>query len=144
MSNDPRPTVRDHSDQPGEALDAAKVPETIPEQPLAARAHGITAAQQAAGESLDQKLMRENRGDGAEAQHGRMGAATRGVDPEATTTPGMRLVGEDDRTGEDRRKDLVAEADMGGGHDVAPTSARPRVPLSAEADAVHPVDDDER
>ena len=120
--SDHEPTVRDTSDQPGEALDAAKLPEQMPDKPQAALDHGTTAQEMAEGEPLDQKLTREipDVGEGG------------GPEPQTTSTP---ILSDADEDGSDTTKDLVGELPLEEPN--IDDSGRPKAPRPAEEASIH-------
>ncbi len=119
--SDHEPTVTDatDADQPGEALDAEKLPDEIPQKPQASLDHGTTEAEMESGEPLDSKLAREVPDDGA------------GPD-DTTSTP---IMDDADESGRDEEKYLVAELPVGEPH--VDDSGRPDAPAPAEQSAIH-------
>lgn len=122
-------TARDHDDQPGERLDADKVPAEMPQKPIAAFAHGTTEAEQREGESLDGKLARERPDEPVE----------RG--PVETTASTPLADDADATTGIDNEKDLVAERPLAEPH--ADDSGHPDPGVPAEEQAVRVEDADD-
>ncbi|MFF8446752.1 DUF5709 domain-containing protein [Streptomyces leeuwenhoekii] len=105
-----------------------------PEKPLGVTKHGITAAEQHDGESLDERLAQEvpdvaePAGDGVGDQPGGEGEP---VDPEAGTDRSGRLVAPDEGVRTDTTKETVGD-DVGVDGGAA----------GAEEAAVHVVEDD--
>lgn len=121
-------TARAHDDQPGENLDADKVPEEFPDRPTASLSHGTTVAEQREGESLDGRLAREEP---------EVGSGVAPVDADDTTaTP---LQADLDEEGRDREKDLVSERPVAEPH--VDDSGHPHVDAPAEEQAVRVVED---
>ena len=86
-----------------------------PERPLGATRFGITAAEQRAGESLDERLAEELPDVGADERWG-IGDLPGGegelIDPEAGAARSGRLVAPDEGAHEDDEEDLIA-SDVG-------------------------------
>jgi hypothetical protein len=106
-----------------------------PEKPLGVTKHGITAAEQHEGETLDQRLAQEVPDVGERAEGDDIGDLPQGegepVDPEAGAERAGRLVAPDEGVRTDTTKEAVAE-DKGIDAGAA----------GAEEAAVHVVDDD--
>lgn len=117
-----QPTTGEADDQqPGERLDAAKVPEELPQKPVASFEHGTTEREMAEGEPLGAKLARE-------------------VPDEPTTTTAAEgttatpIVDDADDDGRDREKELVGDMPVGEPH--LDDTGQPTPPPSAEEAAV--------
>lgn len=120
--SDHEPVTGDRDDdQPGERLDADKLPEEFPQRPVAAFEHGTTETEMAEGESLDGRLSRERSDD----------PATQTALGDTTATP---LIDDADDSGHDREKDMVA--DMPLAEPDVDDSGQPEPPVSAEDAAV--------
>lgn len=137
---DHEPTIRDDGEQDGEALDAELLPDEFPDdRPLVSRDYGTTEAEQARREPLDRRLRREEPDPGSLPSSDDDGAdgdrVGRGDD-------GPDLLSQLDEDGRDMVKELVAERGQSGdGRD--DDTGQPRLPRSAEEDAVHVVDEDD-
>lgn len=105
------------TDQPGERLDADKVPEDMPERPHGAFEHGTTVTEQQQGESLEDRLAREH--------------PDTAPPPEPTATP---LADDSDDGIIDKEKDLVSERPVAEPH--ADDSGHPSPDAPAEQAAV--------
>ncbi len=129
--SDHEPTITDSvdPDQPGEALDADKLPEEFPQRPIASLDHGTTEREMAEGESLDQRLGRElpDVGEG-------------GTQPLESTTV-TPMLDDADPDGLDTQKDLVADTAIAEPH--IDDSGQPRTPTPAETAAVRVEDVDQ-
>lgn len=122
---DHEPTVTDVVDdenQPGEGLDAEKLPEEFPQRPMASFDYGTTEEEMAHDEPLNERLLRERPDFGESAE------------PQETPPPTL-LLDDAGADGYDDVKDLVAETPL-----VEPEleddSGRPEVPPSAEEAAM--------
>ncbi len=129
--SDHEPTITDSvdPDQPGEALDAAKLPDEFPQRPVASFDHGTTEREMAEGESLDQRLGRE-RPDVGEGGQGPLASTT--------ATP---LLDDADPDGLDTEKDLVADTAITEPH--IDDSGQPTTPTNAETAAMRVEDADD-
>ncbi|WP_370327960.1 hypothetical protein [Euzebya sp.] len=116
--------VVDDTDQPGERLDADKVPTEFPDRPTASFEHGTTAREMAEGESLDDRLSRELPDDAGAAR------------TPAEDTPAVPLQDDADDDGLDREKDLVAESPVAEPH--VDDTGQPTAPVAAEEAAIRP------
>lgn len=126
-----QPTVADavdDVDQPGEALDAEKVPEEFPERPVASLDYGTTEEEMAHDEPLDKRLAREQPDFGEVVDH----------DATTTATP---LLDDADDQGYDEEKDLVADTALT--EPEIEDSAHPDAPPSAEEAAVRVEESDD-
>lgn len=122
------PDLGEHvPDQAGERLDASKVPDELPDQPVASDEHGTTVDEQRHPEGLAVRVKREQ--PDYEAAAGAP-AEERGLD----------LIGDLDENGVDEEPELASqlgESDTDDGDD----SGEPRPPTSAELAAMHIYDD---
>lgn len=130
MSDQHEPTVNDSVDQtdqqPGERLDADKLPEEFPDRPLSSLDHGTTEREMEEGQSLDQRLARET--------------PDADVGTPLDTTASTPLIDDADDQGKDSEKDLVADQSL---TEPVDDSGQPDVPTSAENQAMHVVDKDD-
>jgi hypothetical protein len=129
---DHEPTVTnavDDADQPGEGLDAEKLPDEFPDRPMASFDYGTTEEEMAHDEPLNERLLRELPDFGESAEPGEQ-------------PPPTQLLDDAGVDGHDNVKDLVAEAPL-----VEPEqqddSGRPDVPPSAEEAAMRVEDTDD-
>jgi hypothetical protein len=128
--------------QPDDTLDERGVDDVLdegmspPERPSAATAHGMTAAEDAAGETLDERIEQEEPDPAAAVDHSPEAQdddlpADEGTDP----TDGLEVG--DARTGR------LAEADGESADDIAHDVGVDGAAASAEEAAVHTVDEDQ-
>jgi ribosomal-protein-alanine N-acetyltransferase len=134
--SDHEPTVTDavdDVDQPGERLDADKLPEEFPDRPLHVFDHGTTEREMAHRESLDGRLAREEPDVADRPGPDEDGDDVVG-DEGGGGTAATALLDDADEDGEDRQRDLTGELSRPDAHD--DDSGRPRVPVSAEESAM--------
>lgn len=116
-------TAQPHTDQPGERLDADKLPEQLPDKPVAAFEHGTTVREQREGESLESRLAREHPDT----------APTPDTTPLQADGPGTGAI--------DAEKDLVAERPLSEPHH--DDSGQPATDVPAEQAAIRVEDADD-
>jgi hypothetical protein len=133
--------------QPGDTLDDRGVDDVLdegmspPERPSPDVARGRTAAEDAAGETLDERLAQEEPDPAAEVDHSAQTQESELQDAEENADPTDGFEVGDERTGR------LAEPDVGATDEVNQTPAADDVGIdgaaaSAEEAAVHTVDED--